>query len=112
MDPGSRSTGRASRAGRVTGQRPGRRIAGLLAYAETSLEVAVEQVDVSSPDGTVRVVARLDGAVGVQVTGLERHTDASLARQATAAARVALARLTAAERQASGSDVGSSAPSW
>ena len=58
-----------------------------------------EQVDVSSPDGSVRIVAGLDGAVGVQVKGHERHDDASLARQVGHAARLALASLTDAERR-------------
>lgn len=58
-----------------------------------------DRVDVSSPDGSVRVIAGLDGAVGVQVRRLERHDDTSLARQVAAAARLALAALTVAERR-------------
>ena len=62
-----------------------------------------EQVEASSPDKTVRIRAAADGAVEVEVevevSGLDRHTDQSLARQATAAVRLALAALTAAERR-------------
>lgn len=58
-----------------------------------------EQVDVSSPDGSVRIVAGLDGAVDVRVSRLDRHDDQSFERQVAAAARLALAALTAAERR-------------
>ncbi|RQX12613.1 hypothetical protein DLJ58_05360 [Micromonospora arida] len=50
-------------------------------------------VDVYSPDRSVRIAATSRGDIAVEVDGLHRHTDDSLARQVRAAARVALASL-------------------
>ncbi|MEW2477343.1 hypothetical protein AB0875_26495 [Micromonospora gifhornensis] len=50
-------------------------------------------VDVWSPDRSVRIVAGVDGQVRVQVQGLRRHTEDSLAGQVRAAVRLALARV-------------------
>lgn len=50
-------------------------------------------VDVHSPDRSVRIAASRRGDITVEVDGLHRHTDESLARQVRAAARVALASL-------------------
>lgn len=50
-------------------------------------------VDVYSPDRSVRVAASSRGDIAVEVDGLHRHTDESLARQVRAAARIALASL-------------------
>ncbi|MEV4500318.1 hypothetical protein AB0J84_32090, partial [Micromonospora arborensis] len=46
-------------------------------------------VDVYSPDRSVRIAASRRGDIVVEVDGLHRHTDDSLARQVRAAARVA-----------------------
>ncbi|PMR58834.1 hypothetical protein C1A38_22705 [Verrucosispora sp. ts21] len=50
-------------------------------------------VDVWSPDHSVRIIAGAGGRVRVQVQGLRRHTEDSLAGQVRAAVRVALARV-------------------
>ncbi|WP_030487940.1 hypothetical protein [Micromonospora chokoriensis] len=50
-------------------------------------------MDVYSPDRSVRIAATRRGDIAVEVDGLHRHTDESLARQVRAAARVALASL-------------------
>ncbi|WP_425688905.1 hypothetical protein [Micromonospora sp. DT201] len=50
-------------------------------------------MDVYSPDRSVRIAASRRGDIAVEVDGLHRHTDDSLARQVRAAARVALAAL-------------------
>ncbi|WP_244200694.1 hypothetical protein [Micromonospora arborensis] len=50
-------------------------------------------MDVYSPDRSVRIAASSRGDIAVEVDGLHRHTDESLARQVRAAARVALASL-------------------
>ena len=49
--------------------------------------------DVYSPDRSVRITASARGDVGVQVQGLQGHSEDSLARQVRAAARLALAYL-------------------
>ncbi|MFD6608634.1 hypothetical protein ACFWD1_07065 [Micromonospora chalcea] len=51
------------------------------------------EVDVYSPDRSVRIAASRRGDIAVEVDGLHRHTDESLARQVRAAARMALASL-------------------
>jgi hypothetical protein len=48
-------------------------------------------VDVRSPDRSVRIAVNLNGDIGVELTDLHRHNEQSLARQVAAAARVALA---------------------
>jgi hypothetical protein len=50
-------------------------------------------VDVSSPDRSVRLLVDRDGQLAVTVQEVNRHTEASLAGQVRAAARVALASL-------------------
>ncbi|GID96984.1 hypothetical protein Adi01nite_63960 [Amorphoplanes digitatis] len=50
-------------------------------------------VDVASPDGSVRLLASADGQIGVRLRGVHRHSDETLARQVRAAARLALASL-------------------
>ncbi|MBQ1028937.1 hypothetical protein KBX26_02805 [Micromonospora sp. C97] len=50
-------------------------------------------IDVYSPDRSVRIAATSRGDIAVEVDGLHRHTEDSLARQVRAAARVALASL-------------------
>ncbi|GAA2562044.1 hypothetical protein GCM10010435_37450 [Winogradskya consettensis] len=51
------------------------------------------QVNVTSPDRTVRLLADRSGQLAVEVQDLHRHTEDSLAGQIRAAARVALASL-------------------
>ena len=50
-------------------------------------------VEVASPDGSVRLLASTDGQIDVRLGDLRRHSDESLARQVSAAARLALASL-------------------
>lgn len=50
-------------------------------------------VGAASPDGSVCIRASAAGEVLVEVRDLHRHSDATLARQVRAAARVALAAL-------------------
>jgi hypothetical protein len=50
-------------------------------------------VDVSSPDGSVRIIATVTGDIAVSVSNLDRQSEETLARQVRAAIRVALARL-------------------
>lgn len=57
---------------------------------------------VSSPDDSVRISAAADGHIEVAVSGLDRHTDDTLARQVRAAARLALAALQNPEHTATG----------
>jgi hypothetical protein len=52
-----------------------------------------EALQAHSPDRSVLITATWSGDVGVELTDLSRHTEASLARQVAAAARVALASL-------------------
>lgn len=54
---------------------------------------ATAEADVYSPDRSVRITATARGDVTVRVQGLDRHSEASLARQVRAAARLALASL-------------------
>ncbi|RQX13368.1 hypothetical protein DDE19_25855 [Micromonospora ureilytica] len=54
---------------------------------------AALQADVHSPDRSVRIIASSHGDIEVQLQGLHRHNDDSLARQVRAAARLALASL-------------------
>jgi hypothetical protein len=56
-------------------------------------------VEVSSPDGSVRITATVTGDVAVDVDKLDRHSEETLARQVRAAVRVALARLQDPERE-------------
>lgn len=49
--------------------------------------------DVYSPDRSVRIAASPNGEVAVEVQGLHRHSEDSLARQVRAAVRLALASL-------------------
>jgi|HigsolmetaAR202D_1030399.scaffolds.fasta_scaffold42280_2 hypothetical protein len=72
-------------------------------------------VDVSSPDRSVRILATVDGQIEVAVRDLHRHTDDTLARQVRAAARVALAALQridlgARNRPGSGEPAGAAPP--
>ncbi|MEU4626439.1 hypothetical protein AB0G04_41475 [Actinoplanes sp. NPDC023801] len=53
------------------------------------------EVDVRSPDRSVRLLADRTGQLRVELRDLHRHTDDSLAGQVRAAARVALAALQA-----------------
>jgi len=66
-------------------------------------------VDVASPDGSVRLLASADGQIGVQVRDLHRHREETLARQVRAAARLALASLQQAAEQDRGR---ATAPPW
>lgn len=50
-------------------------------------------VDVFSPDASIRIRASRRGDLAVQVDGLDRHTEQTLAAQVGAAARMALAAL-------------------
>lgn len=61
--------------------------------SDSDVAAPVPDVDVYSPDRSVRIAATSRGDIAVEVDGLHRHTDESLARQVRAAARVALASL-------------------
>ncbi|MEJ3745773.1 hypothetical protein WEI85_21085 [Actinomycetes bacterium KLBMP 9797] len=56
-------------------------------------------VDVWSPDGTVRIHASLQGDLAVAVRALHQHSDATLAGQIRATARLALAALQRVARE-------------
>jgi len=55
--------------------------------------VRIVEVDVVSPDASVRIRASLGGDVAVQVDGLHQHSEQTLAAQVSAVARRALSGL-------------------
>jgi hypothetical protein len=58
---------------------------------ESSGGQQLPDVDVRSPDRSVRIAVTLNGDIGVELANLHQHNEQSLARQVAAAARVALA---------------------
>jgi hypothetical protein len=55
-------------------------------------------VEVSSPDGSVRIKVTVSGNLAVDIGNLDRHSEVTLARQVRAVVRIALARLQDLER--------------